>query len=170
MPRSTPGKPTVAQALLILGAVAAAVAGYLLLSAALGLRESYVGFLFLFYWLTFDQGKVKSLPTTVLGMTYGLALAWLLQYAPHSASPSLMTTLFLIAVALSIVCLVVGWFPQIINAPAMLMLTVFTIPHIQEGAHFTQLYLALAFAVVFFVGLVAGLTRLVTMVKKPTSR
>ena len=57
----------------------------------------------------------------------------------------------------------------VMNTPAMLILTVFTIPHIQQAANFPWLYLALAFAVVYFGVLVGVLTRLVARSKpRPT--
>jgi hypothetical protein len=68
-------------------------------------------------------------------------------------------------VAFSIVCLVLGWLPLVINTPAMLILTVFTIPHIQQAADFARLYIALAFATVYFGAFVGLLTRLAARTK-----
>ena len=166
---TTQARPTLAQALLVLAAVVVGIGGYIALSSALGIRESYIGFVFVFYWLSLEQGKPQRLPALLLGACFGLACAWLLQYALHSPQIAPLMSLFLAAVAFSIVCLVMGWLPWVMNTPAMLILTVFTIPHIQQAANFPWLYLALAFAVVSFGVLVGVLTRLVARSKpRPT--
>lgn len=162
---ATPPAPTIAQALLVLLVVVIAIAGYLALSAALGIREAYIGFIFVFYWLSIEQGKVQRLPAIILGACFGLSAAWLLQFALHSAHIAVLMALFLAAVALSIVCLVLGRLPIVFNTPAMLVLTVFTIPHIQQAANFPWLFGALAFAVVYFGVVVGGLTRLAGRLK-----
>lgn len=161
----TAARPTVAQALLVLAAVVVVIAGYIALSTALGIRESYIGFVFVFYWLSLEHGKAQRLPAIILGACFGLATAWLLQYSLHSGHVDLLMPLFLAAVAFSIVCLVLGWLPLVMNTPAMLILTVFTIPHIQQAADFPRLYLALAFATVYFGVLVGALTKLATRSK-----
>jgi len=158
--QDSPPTPTVAQALLVLLAVVIAIAGYLALGAVLGIREAYIGFVFVFYWLSIEQGKVQRLPAIIVGSCFGLAAAWLLQFALHSPHIAVLVALFLAAVALSIVCLVLGRLPVVFNTPAMLVLTVFTIPHIQQAASFPWVYGALAFAAVYFGLLVVGLTKL----------
>lgn len=165
---ATAARPTLAQALLVLAAVVVGIGGYLALSTAFGIRESYIGFVFVFYWLSLEHGKPQRLPAILLGAGFGLACAWLLQYALHSPQIAQLLPLFLVAVALSIVCLVMGWLPWMMNTPAMLILTVFTIPHIQQGANFPRLYLALAFAVVYFGVLVGAVTRLAARRKPQT--
>ena len=160
-----PPTPTLAQALLVLAVVVVAIAGYLALAAALGIRESYIGFIFVFYWLSIEQGKPQRLPAILLGACFGLAAAWLLQYALHSPHIAVLMALFLALVALSIVCLVLGRLPVVFNTPAMLVLTVFTIPHIQQSASFPWLYGALGFATVYFGLIVAGATRLASRLK-----
>ena len=164
---ATPPGPTLAQALLVLAAVVVAIGGYIALTTTLGIREAYIGFVFVFYWLSLEQGKAQRLPAIVLGTCFGLATAWLLQYALHSAHMNMLIPVFLAAVAISIVCLVLGRLPYLIKTPAMLMLTVFTIPHIQQAANFPRLYGALAFAVAYFGVFVGGLKRLAARLKSP---
>jgi hypothetical protein len=159
-PTATVKRPTMPQALLVLAAVAVGIGGYITLSSALAIRESYIGFVFVFYWLSLEHGKPQRLPAVILGACFGLASAWLLQYAVHSSHVALWIPLFLAVVAFSIVCLVLGRLSLVINAPAMLILTVFTIPYIQQAADFPRLYLALAFAAVYFTVFVGVLTRL----------
>ena len=148
VPAAPPFRPTPPQALLALVVVLLAIAGYVALATSLGIREFYVGFLFVFYWMTFDQGKPQRVPPIILGMCFGLVAAWLLQYSPHAAQPYLVLALFLAAVGGSIVGLILGWLPYVFNNPAMLVLTVFTIPYIQQGASFPRLFIALGFATV----------------------
>jgi hypothetical protein len=162
---ATPPRPTVAQALLVLAAVVIAIAGYIALSTALGIREAYIGFVFVFYWLSLEQGKAERLPAIIFGACFGLAAAWLLQYALHSSHVVLLMALFLATVAFSIVSLVLGRLALVINTPAMLILTVFTIPHIQQAADFPRLYLALAFATVYFGVFVWALIKLAARIK-----
>ncbi len=153
-------RPTVAQALLVLVAVVIGIGGYIALSASLAIRESYIGFVFVFYWLSLEHGKPQRLPAIVLGACFGLASAWLLQYGVHASHGAPWIALFLALVALAIVCLVLGRLSLVVNTPAMLILTVFTIPHIQQAADFPRLYLALAFAVAYFALFVGALSRL----------
>ena len=163
---ATPPRPTVAQALLVLAAVVIAIAGYIALSTALGIREAYIGFVFVFYWLSLEQGKAERLPAIIFGACFGLAAAWLLQYALHSSHVALLMALFLAAVAFSIVSSCsAGWHWSSIR-PAMLILTVFTIPHIQQAADFPRLYLALAFAMVYF-GVFVGLLSSSQLASRP---
>lgn len=162
-PAASP-RPTLVQALLVLVGVIVAIAGYIALTTALGIREAYVGYIFVFWWLSLEQGKLQRVPAILLGSGFGLAAGWLLQYATHPLQP-LLLVVFLVAVGVSIVSLVLARLPVVFNTPAMLFLTVFTIPHIQQAANFPQLYLALAFAAVFFVALVTGLTKLATRLK-----
>jgi hypothetical protein len=157
---SSAARPTVAQALLVLAAVVVGIGGYIALSTALAIRESYIGYVFVFYWLSLEHGKTQRLPAIILGACFGLASAWLLQYAVHSTHVALLIPLFLIVVGFSIVCLVLGRLSLVINTPAMLILTVFTIPYIQQAADFPRLYVALAFAAVYFALFVGALTRL----------
>ena len=165
VPAVPPFRPSLPRALLALVIVILAIAGYMALATSLGVREAYVGFLFVFYWMTFEQGKPGRVAPIFLGMCFGLATAWLLQYSPHAPQPYLVVGLFLAAVSVSIVGLILGWLPYLFNNPAMLMLTVGTIPPIQAGASFPQLFIALGFATVFFVALVSGLTKLATRMK-----
>ena len=151
-------RPTLIQALLVLVAVAIGIGGYIALSTVLALRESYIGFIFVFYWLSVEHGKPQRLPAIILGSCFGLATSWLLQYAVHADHGAAWLALFLAIVALAIVCLVLGRLSLVVNAPAMLVLTVFTIPHIQRGADFARLYQALAFAAGYFAVFVGGLT------------
>lgn len=64
---ATPPGPTLAQALLVLAAVVVAIGGYIALSTTLGIGEAYIGFVFVFYWLSLEQGKAQRLPAIVLG-------------------------------------------------------------------------------------------------------
>jgi hypothetical protein len=157
---STVPRPTLAQALLVLAAVVVAIGGYIALSTWLGIRESYIGYVFVFYWLSLEHGKPRSLPSILLGACFGLACGWLLQYAVHSPHMAVLSGLFLALVAFAIVCLVLARLPLVINTPAMLILTIFTIPHIQQAADFPRLYLALAFAAVYFALFVGALMKL----------
>jgi hypothetical protein len=167
-PTSATPKPTLPLALLVVATVVVVIAGYLALANMLGIREAYIGFVFVFYWLSLEQGKLKSLPAILLGFCFGISAGWLLQYALHSPHVALLMLLFLAAVAISIVCLVLGRLPVLFNTPAMLVLTVVTIPHIQQGANFPWLYLALAFAAVYFTVVVEGLKKLGGRLMKAT--
>ena len=86
----SPTRPTLPQALLVLAAVVIGIGGYIGLSAALGIREAYIGFVFVFYWLSLEHGKARRLPAILLGACFGLACAWLLQYALHSPHVALL--------------------------------------------------------------------------------
>ncbi len=164
---ATPARPTLPQALLVLAAVVIGIGGYVALSTALGVREAYIGFVFVFYWLSLEHGNPRRLPAILAGASFGLACAWLLQFALHSPQVALLMALFMATVGFSIVCLVMGWLPWVMNTSAMLILTVFTIPYIQQGADFPRLFLALAFAAGYFGVFVLALTRLAAR-RRPT--
>lgn len=159
-------RPTPMQALLVIIGVVVVIAGYILLATALHIRESYVGFLFVFYWMSFDRGSAKTLPAVVIGAAFGLGCGWLLQFAQQSPQATLLLAVFLALVLVSIYGLVLGWLPYVFNLPAMMMMTVSTIPHIQQHASFPDIFVALAFAVVFFAALVLGIPRLAGMFRK----
>lgn len=165
-PSASPVRPTLPQALLVLVALIVAMAGYIALSAVFGLTESYIGFLFVFSWLGLEQGKAERLPSVVLGACYGLALCWALQYLAALNYPPFLMALYLAAILFSILCLMMGWLGLLINMPAMLVLTVCTIPHIQQGANFPHLYLALVFSALYFAALVLGQAKLSARLKR----
>lgn len=147
-------KLTPVKGLVVLGGVFVVSAAFIALSHALGIVETWVGFLFLTYWGGIEQMKFEKVVNCIVGATVGLAFA----YVAH-ALPLLIGTAGVVLVIAAIValvyCLIMGWFPVAVNVMAMLFLTVCTIPWIQVKADFFSLLVALALGVAYFVGLVA---------------
>ena len=142
-------KPTPLIGLLILLTVAVMVGTFIFLNIRLGIMEFWPGLVFLFYWSTFEQFSLQRLPHTVIGMAAGIGLSCAVFTLPGmygSAGQIAGPTL----IAAAVYCLIMGWLTIVINVPAMLMLTVCTIPILGEAGRFAQIGLGLASGVIFF--------------------
>jgi hypothetical protein len=143
---------TPAVGLLTLAAVAAAIATFIALNYALGITDSWVGFLFLTYWGSVEQLKLGQLPKCILGALVGLLAAYGLQALPHSLGSAGFAPA-LGAILILVYCLIMGWWPIAINTCAMLFLTVATIPMLQAGPALLKLFPALGTGVAYFAAL-----------------
>ena len=92
-------RPSIVQASLIVLAIAVAAAAYIGLNMALGLKEFYVGFFFIFFWLGVQKGDVAVLPSTAAGAFYGVALGLALHELPARLGPLPGLLVFLAIVA-----------------------------------------------------------------------
>jgi len=147
------------QALIMLPAVMIVVGAFIALNFAAGTQEFYIGFFFLLYWASIEHSKMSAFPQTALGSAFGLLLGYVMFYlnATYGQSGALM---FLGVIIPVIYCLMIGFLPLLINTPAMLMLTVATISHIQAHANFTHMFMSLGLGVAFFGVLFWGVGKL----------
>lgn len=92
---------------------------------------------------------MSALAPTALGSAFGLLLGYVMFYlnATYGQNGALM---FLGVIIPVIFLLMIGFLPIIINTPAMLMLTLATVSHIQAHANFGHMFLSLALGVAFF--------------------
>lgn len=144
----SPGK-----GLLILAAVVVVVGVFLALSHALGVGEVWAAFLFLLYWAGIEHAAIDKLGACIVGAALGLLMGYLLQTLPVVLG-SAGIVVFLGAVLLLVYLQIMGWALLAVNMMTMLFLTVTTIPAIQTNVNFTGAFLALAFGIAYFAGLV----------------
>jgi hypothetical protein len=132
-----------------------AVGGYMGLTALLGVREYWAGFLFLLQWGMMEQLKIDHLPKSALGAATGAAIAFL----PAWLTPALglvgAGAAMTVAILAATFCLILGKAPIIVNAATMLFLTILSIPHLAAQVRSIDVYAGLAAGVLFFGGLAA---------------
>ena len=141
------------RALAILAAAITVIALYSGLALWLGVKDSWVGFLFLTQWTVVDGGKVSQLPRTVLGALSGMVIALtpalLSPYLGYGPAMAVMLSLILVAVFLFIAARA----SQVINAATMMFLTVMSIPEVATHAAPVDLFMGFALGLVYFGGL-----------------
>ena len=141
------------RALAILAAVITVIALYSGLALWLGVKDSWVGFLFLTQWTVVDGGKVTQLPRTVLGALSGMTTALIPSLlSPHLGyGPAMAVMLSLILV--TVFLFISGRASQVINAATMIFLTVLSIPEITAHAAPADLFMGFALGLAYFGGL-----------------
>lgn len=144
---------TPVKALSLLAVVVIVVAGFLVLTAAVGNHEAWAGFLFLLYWSMVEGMKPESLPKSIVGALVGLGIASLLFLLPERLGNTPGLLAFLVVILVLVYLQLRGRLPLAINAATMIFLTVATIPHVQAHASFTQTLGALLLGVAYFGGL-----------------
>lgn len=159
-PASEAPRPTLGMGLVIWLAIILVIAGFIAIGTVLKLAPLYAGFLFVWYWASFDKGALPALPTTLLGACGGVATAGLLQYGALNAAPAIgLAALLLILVAL--LCTIMGWLPFLFNTAFMLFLTATTAPLLQSGENFRDVVLAVLLGAAYFGGVAFIGTRLI---------
>lgn len=151
--------PSVLQSMLMLVAIAVVCGAYLALNAAVGSKEAYVGFLFLFYWTGLQKADLRALPASAAGAFVGLGFGFLMRHLQLQLGVA-GTLVFLALVLLLVFLFLQQRLRVLVNDATMLTLTVATIAHVQSQASFRGLFLSLAIAVVFFGSLFWGMARL----------
>ncbi len=135
--------------LMMLVAVALTVVIYLAITHYLGILEFWAGFLWLFYWAGVEQMRFDKLYAAVVGSSVGLLAAFLLHAFPQIMGTAGLLGALGLVVAL-VYCLVMGWVKNLVNNATMLFLTVGTIPHLQAGGDFLQMFCSLFVGIAFF--------------------
>lgn len=147
--RPSQTSPTPFKGLLIWSAVVIVVGAFIAMTSALGIKNAWAGFLFLFYWGGIDQVQVNRLLPNMVGALTGLAISYLLWLLPAQLG-GIGVAICLGIIGLSIYCLIMDWLPVAINLMTMLFLTVATVPQIQAGFDVADLFMSLTLGVVFF--------------------
>ena len=121
----------------------------------LSLTSFYASFLLLWFWANNEKLEVKRLPSATLGGLYGLALAWAVSYLPvHYGNAGLAVAIGLLLVSLYVqIC---NWVPLVINASAMLFLTVAGAPAIVASVDWIEIGKAVLFSAFYFAAVVEG--------------
>lgn len=150
-PATSAMKP--AKGLLLLMAIVAMITLFLTLCHIMTITEFWTSFLFLLYWAGIQHSNLEQWPSTVLGATVGLLMAYLLQQSPVWFGPSGIAIFFGLILVL-IYCHLMSWLSIAVNMSTMLFLAVGTIPSIQAGFDFTGALVALFAGVTYFTGFV----------------
>jgi hypothetical protein len=143
---------TPVQGLLVLAAVVVFVAVYLILNHALGLTESWAGFLFLVCWAV-SHLDVSKLAECAVGAFVGVLVAYAMQRLPPVLGViALVPVLGVILVM--VYCQIMGWLTLVVNLTTMTFLTIASMPLVQVHVGFPNLFATLAVGVAYFAGLV----------------
>jgi hypothetical protein len=140
------------QGLMVLAAVVIFVAIYLTLNHAMGLTESWSGFLFLVCWAV-SHMDLSKLADCAVGAFVGVLVAYALQRLPPVLGAVALVPILCVILAL-VYCQIMGWFTVMVNLTTMTFLTIASMPLVQAHVSFPNLFATLAFGVAYFVGLV----------------
>jgi hypothetical protein len=138
--------------LLVLAAVAVFVATYLMLNHAMGLTESWSGFLFLVCWAV-SHMDLSKLTDCAVGAFVGVLTAYALQRLPPLLGVVAFVPLLCVILAM-VYCQIMGWLTVMVNLTTMTFLTIASMPLVQAHVSFPNLFATLAFGVAYFAGLV----------------
>jgi hypothetical protein len=141
-----------AKGLLVLAAVVIFVAIYLTLTHALGLTESWSGFLFLVCWAV-SHMDLSKLADCAVGAFVGVLAAYALQRLPPALGLVAFVPILCVILAM-VYCQIMGWFTVMVNLTTMTFLTIASMPLVQAHVSFPNLFATLAFGVAYFAGLV----------------
>jgi hypothetical protein len=138
--------------LLVLAAVIVFVAIYLTLNHAMGLTESWAGFLFLVCWAVSHMDLSKLIDCAV-GAFVGVLVAYALQRLPSVLGVVAFVPILCVILAM-VYCQIMGWLTVMVNLTTMTFLTIASMPLVQAHVSFPNLFATLAFGVAYFAGLV----------------
>ncbi len=138
--------------LLILAAVVVFVAIFLALNHAMGLTESWSGFLFLVCWAV-SHMDFSRLADCAVGALVGVLVAYALQQLPPLLGVAAFVPLLCVILAM-VYCQIMGWLTVMVNLTTMTFLTIASMPLVQAHVSFPNLLATLAFGVTYFAGLV----------------
>jgi hypothetical protein len=139
--------------LLVLAAVVVVVALYLTLNYAMGLTESWAGFIFLVCWAVSHLDH-SELAGCAVGACAGVLVGYALQSLPPMLGPAALAPILCLILAM-VYCQIMGWLKLVVNLTTMTFLTIASMPLVQSHVSFPNVFATLAFGVVYFAGLVA---------------
>src|ERR1700722_2825854 len=143
---------TPVKGLLVLAAVVVFVATHLLLNHALGLTESWAGFLFLVCWAVSVLNPAK-LAECAVGAFVGVLVAYAMQTLPPVLGMGAYVPILGVILAM-VYCQIMGWLTVLVNLTTMTFLTIASMPLVQAHVSFPNLFATLALGIAYFAGLV----------------
>lgn len=144
------GNLSAGKAFVVLVAVIAVLATFLLLGAVMGLTEMWPAFILLLCWSFLEDLSVTALPRVVLGALLGIAVAAVMGVGPQAFGASWGAALGIVAVLVLVYAFILGKVRMLVNPTTMVFLTVLTIPHVQGGAALSAILAGFAWGVVYF--------------------
>ena len=145
---------TPVQGLAMLGAVVVVLAIFITALIFLGLHDMWAAFLFLIGWASFEHMAPERFLSSAAGSAFGMLLAWSMKLFPlwfGEAGLMVFMSVLLIVVYMQIM----QWGKTLVNATAMLYLTVGVIPIVNAEMQFPSAFLVLALSIAYFGGLIA---------------
>lgn len=104
----------------------------------LGLKESWIGFLLMWYWGMEKQASFEAITSTIFpGALVGLGVSYLLHILPNLLG-TIGLVLSLTAVLFIVICTFTGWLKKYVNGATFLFLTVLSIPTIAGSANYIE--------------------------------
>ncbi|MGB9331461.1 MAG: hypothetical protein WCB10_11900 [Steroidobacteraceae bacterium] len=144
---------TPVKGLLVLAAIVVVVAMYLTLNYAMGLTESWAGFIFLVCWAV-SQMDLSELASCAVGAFAGVLVGYAIQTLPPVLGPAALAPILCLILAM-VYCQIMGRLKLIVNLTTMTFLTIASMPLVQAHVSFPNVFATLAFGVIYFAGLVA---------------
>lgn len=136
------------------------IATFITMSAALGITDVWVGYLFALYWAGLQRNDFKKLRDSFVGAAFGLTAAYLVFAMPVQYG-KVASVLCMLGVIFMVFSQMMRWFAMFVNMSTMLFMLVATIPSIQVVERYPLLLVALAEGALYFV-LVIWVARQVT--------
>ncbi|MCL6262995.1 hypothetical protein [Craterilacuibacter sp. RT1T] len=143
-------KPGLGKALLINCAIVVVISLYLFLLYTLGIKDSWITFLFLWYYASVKEAAAAECLPSACGALFGFALSGLLSALPALLGQGVGLGLFFALIFVVVLLQVMGRLSLLINGATFLFLTVGCIPLIAGANAFAVHFAALATGVVFW--------------------
>lgn len=138
--------------------VVALIVGWIIIGSAVFDAKGetfFASFLLLWFWANNEKLEIKRLPSATLGALFGIGLAWLMHALPAEyGATGLVVALLAVVVALYVqTC---NFLPLIVNASAMLFLTVAAAPLIMTKVDWINMVLATLLGAIYFAAFAEG--------------
>lgn len=134
------------------------IVGWIIIGSALFDTKGetfFASFLLLWFWANNEKLEVKRLPSATLGALFGIGLAWLMHTLPAEYG-STGLAIALLAVVVSLYVQTCNFVPLIVNASAMLFLTVAAAPLIMTQVDWVNMVIATILGAIYFAAFAEG--------------
>lgn len=146
----SPQPPSAGLALLLVLAVALAIAGFIVLAAAIGLRAPWSGFFFIFYFCGIEQMKKVVILPALIGALVGIGVSVLIPIVPALIGPAGVAIPIMLILAL-IYVQILQRCQLLVNNALWMFLTVGSIPLIGQAELFLDMALAVLAAAAYVI-------------------
>lgn len=148
-------------------AVVAVIAAYIALAQFCGVKESWIGTLFLTQWAVVDGGRLSQIHRTIIGALVGTMLALVPSLLSSLVGYPAAITIMLVLILLAVFLFISGRGTMLVNAATMVFLSVISVPYVTAHATPMDLLIGFAFGVLYFGGLAFAGSMLQTRRSEP---
>lgn len=144
--------------LVVTAIVVGLIVGWIIIGSALFDAKGetfFASFLLLWFWANNEKLEIRRLPSATLGALYGIGLAWLMHALPASYGGTGLA-IALAAVVISLYVQTCNFVPLVVNASAMLFLTVAAAPLILTKVDWVDMVVATVAGAVYFAAVAEG--------------